>query len=720
MPRTKHTNPVDLRRRASKRFRVSESLSLENKNSAEMRRLVQELQVHQIELELQNEELRRARAEVEEGLARYTDLYELAPVGYLTLGRAGEIRRVNLSGARILGQERSRLIGTQLGFLIAADSRAGFQALLSKAFENRTREVCELVVRPAGAAPVNVEITATATPAGSECRVVITDTTERKRAQDLIAIRLQLQEFAATHNLEEILQETLEEVEQLTGGLWGSYHFVEADQRTLARRVSYEQAAASELGEHFSWDEARMCAQCLDQRSTVFDNALVAPSHRSWLANDTSAVCALVVPVFRKERIVAILQMVRRTTPFSADDASAVSYLADVAWEIAERKRAEHEREELQAQLAQAQKMEAIGTLAGGVAHDFNNILAGILGGLSLLELAPLGENPRAVQDMKALVQRGADLTKQLLGFARRGKYDVRPLDIALVVQETSEMFGRTRKDVSIELALASGLRAVLMDRTQLEQVLLNLFVNAGQAMPDGGCLHISADNAELTNEVVAPQVGAATGHFVKLVVADIGGGMDATTQARIFEPFFTTKGPGQGTGLGLASVYGIVNSHAGFIAVESEVGKGTRFTLWLLATDQAVAREKTGAVIRRGVGTILIVDDEAMLTGICARMLKSIGYNALTASRGKEAIEIVRQRAAEISLVILDMIMPEMSGRQTYDALQQIAPGIKVLLSSGFSLEGQAQEILASGCNGFIQKPFDLATLSAKVSEIL
>ena len=393
-----------------------------------------------------------------------------------------------------------------------------------------------------------------------------------------------------------------------------------------------------------------------------------------------------------------------------------------VVRDVTERRRAEEERARLQNQLAQAQKLEAIGTLAGGVAHDFNNILAGLLGGLSLLdlELDEAGTPRPELQEMMALVTRGAELARQLLGFARRGKYDVRPLELTPVIQKTATLFGRTRKDLTLHLDLAHDLHSVLMDHAQLEQVLLNLFLNAGQAMPEGGTLAVCARNVELSS-ADTKEHGAAPGRFLKVIVADTGIGMSEATQARIFEPFFTTKAPGQGTGLGLASAYGIIKSHGGFITVDSALGEGTSFTLWLPATERPSHDEKGDApTVQRGSATILIVDDEAHVAAVCARMLRRVGYTVLTASGGREAIELLREHGAGISLVILDMIMPDLGGAQTYDGLRALQPDIRVLLSSGHSAEGAAQALLARGCRGFLQKPFDTQALSAKVRELL
>jgi PAS domain S-box-containing protein len=725
------SNAVDageLRRRAEAQFgaRRTDATAGDTHLAPETHRLLHELQVHQIELEMQNEELERSRSEVEEGLARYTDLYEFAPVGYLTLNREGEIRQVNLTGARLLGLDRSHLVGKRLAILVDADSRPAFNTFFTKVFETGSKESCEVVVRPELASPFAVEFSATSAAGGQECRVVATDITARKRSEALMAVRLRLQEFASSHSPKELLQKTLDEVEAVTGSRVGFFHYLEADQRTPSLQVWSTHTvsgldAAQEKPRHYGVDDGGIWAECLRKRVPVIHDDKLANRKRP-PDGDTPMFREVVVPIFRKEKMVAILGVGNKAAGYTAEDVSTISYLADMAWEIAERRRMEQEREELQLQLAEAQKMEAIGTLAGGIAHDFNNILTGILGGLTLLELGAGDDSGSKtdIPEMKALVKRGAELTKQMLGFARRGKFDIQPLDLARVVAKTSALFGRTRTDITIQLDFAPGLLAVLMDHSQLEQVLLNLFVNAGQAMPEGGQLLLRAENAELANTEGA-RLGIPPGLFARLVVTDTGAGMDAGTMGRIFEPFFTTKGPGQGTGLGLASVYGIIKNHAGFIGVESEVRKGTTFTLLLPATERQVAEDKTPpAVILHGTGTILVVDDEEQIVKVCARLLQKFGYQVLTASGGKQAIELVRQYGAKLSLVLLDMTMPEMSGRQTYEAMQKLVPGIKVLLSSGRSVEGQAQELLDSGCNGFIQKPFDAVDLAAKVRKLL
>ncbi|MFO0755559.1 MAG: PAS domain S-box protein [Byssovorax sp.] len=397
----------------------------------------------------------------------------------------------------------------------------------------------------------------------------------------------------------------------------------------------------------------------------------------------------------------------------------AVVFFAE---DITERREAEEQRERLKAALVEAQKLEAVGTLAGGVAHEFNNILAGIMTGLSLIEIE-VGVRPELkadLDDMKGLVRRGADLSRQLLGFARRGRYDPRPLDLTAAVTETSSMFGRTRRELSIETILPPGLPPVLMDRAQLDQVLLNLLVNASHAMPSGGRIRLAAELATLSATEAALR-GTSPGRFVMLHVSDTGTGMDEATRARVFEPFFSTKALGRGAGLGLAAVYGIITGHKGAIAVESAPGEGTTFTLWLPVAEEPSkphAPPAPASAVTRGL--VLVVDDEETLLGFAARSLRALGYEALTAASGKEAVAIAREQGDRIALVILDLVMPEMNGSKTFAALREIAPDLKVLLASGYAIDEHAQALLDRGCVGFLSKPFDLKTLDETLRSLV
>jgi CheY-like chemotaxis protein len=288
------------------------------------------------------------------------------------------------------------------------------------------------------------------------------------------------------------------------------------------------------------------------------------------------------------------------------------------------------------------------------------------------------------------------------------------------IVEKTSGLFGRTKKEIRMHRTQEPDIRAVDVDRGQIEQVLLNLYVNAAHAMPAGGDLYVQTQDVTLDQAYVKPD-GVASGEYVKISVTDTGMGMDEATQQRIFEPFFSTKEMGRGTGLGLAFAYGIIKNHGGLIRVRSEKGRGTTFNLYLPASQKAVQREEPRpSEVLRGTETILLVDDEAFIIDIGVEMLKALGYEVLIAKSGRKAMDLYRESSGKIDMVILDMIMPDMGGGVTYDRLRAIDPQVKVLLSSGYSVNGQASEILKRGCDGFIQKPFNLKDLAHKLREVL
>jgi nitrogen-specific signal transduction histidine kinase len=391
-----------------------------------------------------------------------------------------------------------------------------------------------------------------------------------------------------------------------------------------------------------------------------------------------------------------------------------------IARDVSERKLYEEERSRLQQQLQQAQKMESIGTLAGGVAHDFNNLLMGIQGRTSLMLLDP-GSFPylEHLKGIESYVQSATGLTKQLLGFARSGKYEPKPTDLNQLIKRENRMFGRTRKEIHIQEELEENLWTTEIDRGQIQQVLLNIYVNAWHAMPGGGDLYIRTGNI-IIDETYNQPYHVETGKYIKISITDTGTGMDEKTRQRIFEPFFTTREMGRGTGLGLASAYGIIKNHKGFINVYSEKGQGSTFNIYLPASEKDAAKDKkTDEKVIIGTESILLVDDEDMIIEVGGAIIKNLGYQVWDAKNGKDAIEIYEKNHDKIDLVILDMVMPGMGGGEIYDRLKETNPDVKVLLSSGYSINGQATEILERGCNGFIQKPFNLLELSKKLREI-
>ncbi len=380
------------------------------------------------------------------------------------------------------------------------------------------------------------------------------------------------------------------------------------------------------------------------------------------------------------------------------------------------------EKSKMETQLQQAQKFKAIGTLAGGIAHDFNNLLMGIQGRVSLMSMDSEsnhshGEHIDAIEDY---IRSATDLTQQLLGFARGGKYEVKPTDINQLVRNSVNMFGRTKKELRIHVKFHKPAPVAIVDFRQIEQVMLNLYVNAWQAMPTGGELNLETEIATL-NDIRATSNRVSPGNYVKVSVADTGIGMEENTRQQIFNPFFTTKDKGRGTGLGLASAYGIIKNHDGFITVHSKIGHGTTFNIYLPLSDREAYRDvPLQDKLFKGSETVLLVDDEEMILEVGQAMLEKLGYRVMVADSGQQALDVIKRKGSEIDLIILDLIMPGMDGGMVFDRIKEIRPQTSVMLSSGYAINGQADEIMKRGCNGFVQKPYNISELSQKVRKIL
>jgi two-component system, cell cycle sensor histidine kinase and response regulator CckA len=391
--------------------------------------------------------------------------------------------------------------------------------------------------------------------------------------------------------------------------------------------------------------------------------------------------------------------------------------------DITQRRRDEEEKMALESQLRQAQKMEAIGTLAGGIAHDFNNLLMAIQGNISMLLMQSDTSHPHheRLKKIERHIENGSKLTSQLLGYARKGKYEVKPIDINRVIEDTAQTFSRMRKEIRFYFSLLTNLAPIDADPSQIEQVLMNLFLNAADAMPGGGDITITTanvDHTSINSALYQPKPGC----YVLMSIRDTGMGMDEKTKERIFEPFFTTKEMGRGTGLGLASVYGIIKGHQGFIEVDSTVSGGTTFHVFIPAsrnTIKEIASSSTETILT-GKGTILLVDDEEGILDIGKSMIETMGYQVITARTGEEAVACYEILKDQIDLVLLDMVMPGMNGGRVFDRIKGINPQVKVLLISGYSIEGEAKDILSRGCNGFMQKPFKIKELSRRIRDVI
>ncbi len=379
------------------------------------------------------------------------------------------------------------------------------------------------------------------------------------------------------------------------------------------------------------------------------------------------------------------------------------------------------DRKHLENQLRQAQKLEALGTLAGGIAHNFNNLLMAIQGntGLILLNTDTKDPNYEKLCDIQDAIRSGAGLTSQLLGFAKNGKFEVKPINLNELIKNQNRIFGNSKKEITVRGKYEENPWTVYVDKGQIEQVLLNLYVNAADAMVGGGSLYIQTRNIIL-DENDSHRYGIEPGKYVKVSVTDTGIGIDEEIIERIFDPFFTTKEMSHGSGLGLASVYGIIKNHNGRISVNSKKGEGSVFDFYIPASNKTIIQENhSNKEIINGHEAILLVDDEDIIIDIGKQMLKTMQYKVIIARSGTEAIKIYAEQKDKIDLVILDMIMPNMGGSETYDRLKKINSSVKILLSSGYSIEGQAADIMNRGCNGFIQKPFSIIDLSLQLRKV-
>ncbi|MCX7679759.1 MAG: PAS domain S-box protein [Spirochaetes bacterium] len=379
------------------------------------------------------------------------------------------------------------------------------------------------------------------------------------------------------------------------------------------------------------------------------------------------------------------------------------------------------ELESLQQQLLHAEKMKAIGTLAGGIAHDFNNILMGIQGNISLMLLDVPKDNPvrEMAENIQQLVQQATALTRQLLGLAKGGKFEPKIENLNEIINNAIHIFGRTHKEIIIKKNFSDHLWAVKVDKGQIDQVLLNILVNAWQAMPSGGTITIETDNVEIS-DFFSP-AGIGPGKYVKISISDTGIGMNDAVRQRIFDPFFTTKEMGKGVGLGLTSAYAIIKQHRGFIEVESEVGQGSTFTIYLPAAEATAPQSAPHNFdITTGEGTILVVDDEPHVLDVTAKILEKLGYRTYKAQTKEEAIYLIQTKTIHLDCIILDMIMPGTNPVEIMDQIKKYRNNIPVILASGYSMEEKINEVQSMGYTDFLQKPFKIEELSFSIHHAL
>jgi len=685
--------PVDkaaLRKQAEARLKEKMHLSQgPNEPSAEeTQRLVHELQVHQIELEMQNEELMAARAELEIGLERYSDLYNFAPVGYLTLDSKGTIQKVNLTGAGMLGLECARLVGTRLGVFVSTELQHAFANFLRDVFAGQSKATCEVTIRPPKGAPLSVHIEATATEdSGGECRAVLIDVTERKRG-------------------EEALQRSQERFRNLFQSMDEAFALCEMINDQAGRPIDFRYL---EVNSAF----ARQTGLSVDQVLGKTVKEVIPDIEPRWI-EFYDRVVRTGLPD-RLEGRVDRLGRQLAVHAWRADSNRFASAFSDVT--------AQRQTEE---QLRVAQRMEAIGRLAGGIAHDFNNLLTVIINyaGFALDDVE--GQSPlRAhLTEVCKAAERAATLTRQLLAFSRKQVMHPHVLDLNTIILGMEGMLrSLLGEDIAVSVARAVGLGKVMADPGQVEQVVMNLAVNARDAMPNGGTLTIETANTEIDEAGASSFPGIKPGPHVRLTVTDTGCGMDENTRMQLFEPFFTTKKTGKGTGLGLATVYGIVRQSSGAIWVRSEPSKGTTFTVLLpreLSVTETAVRAATIPTSAAATETILVVEDEEAVRSLVKRILSSAGYTVLTAVNGGEALRLCEQQQGALHLVLTDVVMPEMGGKELADHLKERYPDLRVLFMSGYTKEAILDRGVLGPGTHFIGKPFSPADLRRIVREVL
>jgi PAS domain S-box-containing protein len=652
------------------------------------------------DIECRVAELKRVQKSLKESEAHFRGLFDGVPVGLYRSTFDGHIIDANDTSVKMLGYpSKAQFLSQNADQLYARTAdRSNWQTTIEGSgvkniYEVRMRrhdglliwvEDHSRVVRDSDHAILYVE--------GS-----LIDITERKNAE------------SALHNSEKRYRNLYEEAER---------------SKELYRSLL-----------HSSADAIVICdtAQRTTYVSPVFTNLF------GWSLDDIQGKNIPFIPQAEKEKSSSIVKEVieqgttrhgyetKRTTRdgHSIDVSISISRYEDhegkpagilqILRDIGDRKRMEN-------QLQFAQRMEAIGTLAGGLAHDFNNLMMGILGNISIMMLDTETTSPKyeKLQKIEKLIQSGTKLTSQLLGYARKGKFELKVVDLSQIVQDSAELFARTRKAIALHMNLSATRILVDIDRSRIERVLFNLLINAADAMPDGGDLRVNTSIVQ-HQEMGPKPYKIAAGSYARLQVTDTGHGMDAETQTRIFDPFFTTKEMGRGTGLGLASAYGIIKAHAGYIDVVSEMGQGSTFSIYLPLSKRKISDAIIQAPkIKFGKGTILVVDDEVVILEIATEMIGRMGYRIIAARSGGEALALYRDNPDGIDLVVLDLVMPGMGGSETFDLLRQVNPEVKVLLASGFSIDSQATGLMDRGCNGFIQKPYNLEGLSRKIDEIL
>jgi PAS domain S-box-containing protein len=666
--------------------------------------------------------------------------------GVLELAPDGKIIFANPAALAMAGMAEDRLFGQSLMSVVAPkDRKRCCQMLAELPFARQsTPENHPMTIN---GTEVTLDIFS-ANKDGAGVVVLLNDVSEKKRVEKVL--RRQNEYLYALHetalgllnrlDMNELLEAIIERSAQLADTEHGFIYLLQAQtgkMKMIMGRGIFKKQAQSEIEPGMG-----LSGKVWETGKLLWVKDYATWQGRSFITAPDGFGSVVGIPLFGGPNVIGVIGMAHvGQKEFTQNDISVLERLAELASialdnarlygdirdKLAEREAADREKKQLQAQLLHAQKMEAIGTLAGGVAHDFNNILQAITGYTELLLLKQKTDEPenKDLQAIKESAQRASKLVKQLLVFSRKMDNKYEAIQLNEVILRIAKMLERTiPRMIKIEMVLENRLALVYADVTQIEQVLMNLGVNARDAMPDGGTITIKTRNASLDEAFCKIHLGAKPGEYVRMVVSDTGHGMEKEVLDHIFEPFFTTKQRDKGTGLGLATLYGIIKSHQGFIYCSSKPGKGTVFEIYLPIlksnAPQALAEERPVRNLPRGHETILLVDDEKLILNLGQEILESHGYATLKATSGEQALKTYQAHWQHIDLVILDVGMPGIGGYKCLEGLIKINSKVKTLISSGYSPTGKVKAALQTGASGFIGKPYKIAEMLHKVREIL
>jgi PAS domain S-box-containing protein len=630
---------------------------------------------------------------------RFRSIMDQAADGILVHDIRGRLLDANQQACQTLGYTKEELVRLDIADIDPEAITSGKGQLWDKIAKGQ-RFIFESRQRRKDGSMFPVEVTLGPIEAGGETLVlgIVRDITQRKQAEEALRQSEELYRLLAENASDTIWMMRLD----------GTFTYHSPSVMNL-RGYTPEEANQIHLDQTFTPASLLLIHEILLEESEK-------PMAGRWLNRNEE------LEMYQKDGSVIWTEVLVRAV---RDSEGNVISLQGSTRDISERKRAEATRQQLEAQLFQAQKMEAIGTLAGGIAHDFNNILWAIMG-FSELTLSSLPEGSKERWNMQQVLQaseRARDLVNQILAFSRKADQEKKPLQIALIVKEALKLLRATiPTTIEIKQTISAPEALVLADPTQLHQIIMNLCTNAAQAMREkGNTLEIGLEEVHLNPDVLSDHQELAPGPYVKLTVRDNGPGIAPESIDKIFDPFFTTKGVGEGTGMGLAMVYGIVKSHGGAITVSSQSGEGAAFTVLLpKIISQESEDQETQASIPKGHGQILLVDDEKMLVEMNKRLLVGLGYVVTPVTSSLEALEIFRAQPGTFDLVLTDQTMPQMDGLKLSREVRHLRPDIPIIICTGFSDRVSKEIVEAAGIDGLLMKPIDLRKLGETVQKVL